>query len=55
MPEFRRGSGWFGVPAMIALFAFLAFAGENIVVGLVAVVVVFLVIGVAMAVAKKSG
>jgi hypothetical protein len=57
MPELRPGSGFFGVPAMIAVFAFIAFAirGGNILVALAVVVVVYLVIGLAMTMAKKSG
>jgi predicted membrane channel-forming protein YqfA (hemolysin III family) len=43
--EIRPGSGWFGVPVMIALFAFLAFRGEHLLIALVALPVVFLVIG----------
>ena len=55
MWESRPGSGLLGVPAMIAAFAFIAFVGENILVAVVGVVVVFVVIGIAMSVAKKFG
>jgi hypothetical protein len=55
MWESRPGSALFGVPAMVAVFAFLAFAGQNILVAFAGAVIVLLVIGFAMAVAKKSG
>ncbi len=43
--EIRPGSGWLGVPVMIAVFAFLAFGVEHIVIALIAVPVVLLAIG----------
>ncbi|HEX3518501.1 MAG TPA: hypothetical protein VHT29_05655 [Solirubrobacteraceae bacterium] len=47
MPDDRQGSAWVGLPAMIGLLAFVAFAGTSIgVVGAaVAVLIVFLVVG----------
>jgi hypothetical protein len=55
MRESRPGLGCIGVPGMIAALAFLAFAGENLLVAAVGVVVVYLVIGFAMTIAKKYG
>ena len=42
--EIRPGSGWFGVPTMIVVFALFAFK-EHIVVVLVAIPVLYLIIG----------
>ena len=55
MRESHPGLGCIGVPGMIAVLAFLAFWRENIIVAVVGVVVVYLVIGFAMTVAKKFG
>jgi hypothetical protein len=43
--EQRKWSGLFGVPAMIAVFAFLAFSGEHALVAVLAIPIVLLVIG----------
>jgi hypothetical protein len=54
----RQGSSWFGLPAMIGLLAFIA-AGSaihgfvGIVVALLAVLLVFLIIGAAMTLTNK--
>jgi hypothetical protein len=52
-----QGLGCIGLPSMLAVFAFLAFAtslgGRGIVIAAVAVVVIYLVIGLAMTIAKK--
>jgi hypothetical protein len=55
MRDSRAGLGCIGVPGMIAVLAFLAFARENVLVALVGVIVVYLVIGFAMTIAKKYG
>jgi Flp pilus assembly protein TadB len=42
----RRGSEWFGLPAMIGLLAFVAAAkAVGVIVAIVAVVLVYLIIG----------
>ena len=54
----RESPGWLGcigVPGMIGALAFFAFAGENLVIAAIGVVVVYLVIGFAMTIAKKYG
>jgi hypothetical protein len=54
----REGPAWLGcigVPGMIAALAFVAFAGENLLVAVAGVIVVYLVIGFAMTIAKKYG
>ena len=59
-PMRGRSAGWgcIGLPGMIAAFAFLAFAttveGWGLIVGGVAVVLVYLVVGMAMTFAKKG-
>jgi cytochrome c oxidase assembly factor CtaG len=53
MQEIRPWSGCIGVPGMIAVLAFLAFWRENLLIALAAVVIVYLVIGFAMTLAKK--
>jgi hypothetical protein len=52
-PQRAIPSGCFGVPAMIAAFAFIAFAGESLVVALVALPVVWLVIGALVWLGKR--
>lgn len=50
----RRGSAWFGLPAMIALFAFIAFAkAGGILVAIVATVILFLIIGAVVTTARR--
>jgi hypothetical protein len=42
----RRGSEWFGLPAMIGLLAFVAaLKAVGIIVAIIAIVVVYLIIG----------
>jgi uncharacterized membrane protein len=42
----RRGSEWFGLPAMIGLLAFVAAAkAVGVIVAIIAVVLVYLIIG----------
>jgi hypothetical protein len=55
--EIRKGSGCLGVPAMIAVFAFLAFAirGEHPLVALLAIPIVLLVIGFVVWLGKRRG
>jgi hypothetical protein len=58
MRERDRGLGCLGVPGIVGLLAFLAFAttvpGPGVVIGIVAVAVVYLAIGIAMTLAKKG-
>ena len=56
--EDRPGSAWFGLPAMLALATFIAIGSavgglQGVIVGAVAVVLLFLVIGLAMTLANK--
>jgi hypothetical protein len=56
--EERRGSGWFGLPAMIGVLAFVAAVSAvhsliGVVVAGLAVLLVFLIIGAAMTLANK--
>jgi len=56
--EERRGSAWFGLPAMIGVLAFIA-AGSavhgliGVVAAVLAVLAIFLIIGAAMTLANK--
>jgi len=44
--EIRPGSGWFGVPTMIVVFAVLAFAtSEHAFVALLAIPILYFVVG----------
>jgi VIT1/CCC1 family predicted Fe2+/Mn2+ transporter len=50
----RRGSAWFGLPAMIGLFAFVAFAkAGGFIVAIVATVILLLIIGAVLTTARK--
>lgn len=53
----RRGSGCIGVPAMVAAFAFLAFAltvpTTGVLIGAGAVLAVYLIVGIAISQSKK--
>jgi hypothetical protein len=55
MNDERRGSAWFGLPAMIGLLAIVAFKGTSvgIVGGAVAVLIVFLAIGAVVSVGRR--
>jgi hypothetical protein len=54
--EIRPGSGWFGVPAMIAAFAFLAFAANGyLLAALVAIPILFILIGAVIWYGKRRG
>lgn len=57
MRERKPGLGCIGLPGMLAALAFLAFAltvpARGVLIGVVAVVVVFLVVGIAATQAKK--
>jgi hypothetical protein len=57
--EERRGSEWFGLPAMIGVLAFVAVSSAvhglvGVVVAGLAVLIVFLIIGAAMTLANKQ-
>jgi hypothetical protein len=50
----RRGSAWFGLPAMVAVFAFVAFAkAGGIVIAVIGTVVLFAIIGAVVTTAKR--
>ena len=50
----RKGSAWFGLPAMVGLFAFVAFAkAGGIVIAVIATVVLFVIIGAVVTTARR--
>jgi hypothetical protein len=50
----RRGSAWFGLPAMVAVLAFVAFAkAGGLVVAVIGTVVLFVIIGAVVTTAKR--
>ncbi len=54
----RRGSGWFGVPAMIGVLVVIAVVPHvddlgGVLIAVVAVLVAFLIIGAAMTIANR--
>ena len=55
----RRSGGCIGLPGMVATFAFLAFAltvpTSGVLIGAAVVVVVYLIVGIALAQAKRRG
>jgi hypothetical protein len=59
MPQEPRERSWgcLGVPAMVAAFAFIAFAvtfpGTGVLIGAIAVLAVYLIVGIALTQAKK--
>jgi hypothetical protein len=53
--EIRRWSGLFGVPTMIVVFALLAFASTGLLIAVIAIVVLYLVIGAVVWWGKRRG
>jgi hypothetical protein len=54
--ELRPGSGWFGVPAMVIAFAVLAFLHSGyVLVALLAIPVIYLVVGAVVWYGKRRG
>ncbi len=57
--ESRRGSGWFGLPAMIGVLVLVAVVPNvygigGVLLAVLAVLVVFLIIGLTMTIANKQ-
>ena len=50
----RRGSAWFGLPAMLAAITFVVFAkASNVLVGAIACILLLLIIGAVVSMAKR--
>lgn len=54
MEDERKGSAWFGLPAMVGVLAFIAFArAANVLVAIVGTVILFLIIGAVVTTARR--
>ena len=50
----RKGSAWFGLPAMVGVLAFIAFLkAANVLVAIVGTVILFLIIGAVVTTARR--